>query len=95
MFVNIDPTIEKGSGNYLLLSLKSESNGIITLNYGNTTDSSIPATTSFSIIPSKEKQDYLLRISAQWNWYASPVTFIELNSSVPITLYECKILKGD
>jgi len=95
MFVNIDPTIEKDSGNYLLLSLKSESNGIITLNYGNTTDSSIPATTSFFIIPSKEKQDYLLRISAQWNWYASPVTFIELNSSVPITLYECKILKGD
>ena len=97
VFSAINSSIDKTSGNYLLITLKSESNGNITLVYGNLTDDVVPApaTIRFNTIPSDEKQNYLIRISSQWNWYAGPVTHIELKSSTPITLYECKILKGD
>lgn len=94
-FSILNSTIEKSSGNYLLLILKSEIYGTIDLAYGDLTDNVEPATMSFESIPSEIKQNYLIRISSQWNWYASPVTSIELNSSVPIILYECNILNGD
>ncbi len=96
-FPNIDPAIDKSTGNYLLITLKSENDGNITLVYGNLTDSAItvPAVLHFNVIPSEKKQNYLIRISSQWDWYAHPVTYLELTSSTPVTLYECKILKGD
>lgn len=95
IFSNINSTIDKSAGNYLLFTLTSESGGAVELVYGDMTNDISPAKISFGTISSDNKQNYLIRISSQWNWYASPVTFIELNSSVPITLYECKILKGD
>jgi len=95
IFSNINSTIDKSAGNYLLFTLTSESGGAVELVYGDMTNDISPAKISFDTISSDNKQNYLIRISSQWNWYASPVTFIELNSSVPITLYECKILKGD
>jgi hypothetical protein len=88
-------TLDKSSGNYLLVQLISGSKGTVTINYGNSPDDFAQATLNFNTISSDNKQNYLIRISSQWDWYSTPVDFIELNSTVPITLYECKILKGD
>jgi len=90
-------SIDKTTGNYLLMNLQSESNGTVTIVYGNNSDNrrEMPGLISFDTLPSTEKQNYLMRISSQWNWYADSANYIELQTSTPIRLYECKILKGD
>ena len=96
VFTNISQDVDKTSGNYLLIALKSASAGDIQLEYGNSTATSgNPGTIEFETVPSNESQTYLIRISAQWNWYSEPVSYIRLTPTVPITLYDCKILKGD
>jgi hypothetical protein len=97
LFSNINTTIDKTSGNYLMISLKSESEGNVTLVYGNRMEDNMtePGIINFKTNPSREKQNYLIRISSHANWYARPVTYFELNSTIPMTIYECKILKGD
>jgi len=88
-------TLDKSSGNYLLMQLRSERKGTVKINYGSSTDYIAPAALYFNTIASDNMQNYLIRISSQWEWYSTKASFIELNSTVPITLYECKILKGD
>jgi hypothetical protein len=88
-------TLDKSSGNYLLIQLRSETKGTLKINYGNSTDDIRPAALYFNAISSDNKQNYLVRISSQWEWYKTNVSFIELNSTDPFTLYEVKILKGD
>jgi hypothetical protein len=97
LFSNITSTLDKTSGNYILISLNSERGGTIRVDYGDSKNGVLekPATISFNTIPSDETQNYLIRVSAQWNWYAQPVTDIQLTASVPVTLEKCEILKGD
>jgi len=96
VFTNISTDLDKTSGNYILITLKSSNSGEIQMEYGNMDDNAgTPATMKFETIPSDYEQNYLLRISSQWNWYSAPTTYIRLSSSVPVTVYDCKILKGD
>jgi hypothetical protein len=95
-FINISHDLDKTSGNYILIKIKSASAGEIKIEYGNSDDfSGKLATMTFETIPSDETQNYLLRISSQWNWYAQPVTYLSLTPTTPITIYDVKILKGD
>lgn len=96
VFTNISPDLDKTSGNYLLIKLRSPRSGEIQMEYGNADDNvGKPAIMKFETVPSDKEQNYLIRISSQWDWYSKPTTYIRLSSTVPITLYDCKILKGD
>lgn len=89
-------SIDKSSGNYLLLTLKSESEGSVTIEYGDQFNNGAnSATINYGTVPSNKKENYLIRISSQWDWYANSIEYIKITPSIPITMYECKILKGD
>jgi hypothetical protein len=64
---------------------------------GNTEDiSGKSSAMKFETMPSDETQNNLIvRISYQWNWYIESAFYISLTPTVPIRLYECKIIKGD
>lgn len=96
VFTNISQNLDKTSGNYILIKLKSSRAGEVQMEYGNAEDTTgKPALMKFETIPSDKEQNYILRISSQWNWYSEPTTYIRISSSSPVTLYDCKILKGD
>ncbi|WP_157198977.1 hypothetical protein [Methanolacinia paynteri] len=90
-FTNISD-LDKSSGNYLMIKLKSEHEGQINVNYA--TDNNV-GKIKFDVIPSEKVENYLIRISSQWEWYSGEVQEVNLLSSVPITISEIKILKGD
>lgn len=95
-FTNISPDLDKTSGNYILIKLKSPRAGEINMEYGYSNESSeIPATMKFETISSEKEQNYILRVSSQWDWYAASVSYLRLTPTEPITLYNCEILKGD
>ncbi|QXO93537.1 hypothetical protein KSK55_09090 [Methanospirillum purgamenti] len=95
LFSNIPNIIDKKSGNYLYLRIKSDEAGDISIKYGNDPQSQeIPAIINFNLHPNYKSVDYLIRISSQWEWYQE-VKYFELVSSVPIFLEKFEILKGD
>lgn len=93
VFTNISPDLDKTSGNYILVNLKSSTAAEIQMRYGNSTGT--PALMQFETLPSNEPQNYLIRVSAQWDWYSDQVSYVRLTSDVPVTLNKCEILKGD
>jgi len=89
--LNFNPNIDKSSGNYLYLRVKSKSDGNVTVSYGVNPKSSF----NFSLVSSNRFEDYLIRISSQWIWMSQPVFSISLSSDKLITIEKARMLKGD
>ena len=85
------PDIDKNSGNYLHLKVRSDQWGICAVSYGKRWPSSF----EFQLIPSAEYQDYLVRISSQWAWNEESVNELSVKTTVPIHIKEVYIRKGD
>lgn len=86
-----DPKIDKSSGNYIHFRIKADKNTSVKISYG---DKNIDSVT-FDVIPSAKYEDYLIRISSQWEWMNSPVNKISLESSGSIIIEQAFIRKGD
>jgi hypothetical protein len=85
------PITDKSSGNYIHFRIKSEQSANLTIIYGNESISSI----MFQVLPSAKYEDYLVRISSQWQWMSEPISSIMINSSRKIEIGGITIKKGD
>ena len=88
--LNFNPDIDKSSGNYLHFRLKSKSKADITISYGKLINS-----IKFETVPSDKFEDYLIRISSQWEWMSEPVNSLIIKSSAPVEIEKILIRKGD
>jgi hypothetical protein len=88
---SIAPDIDKSSGNYLYLQMKGSQASIITITYGETGAEGF----TFSTEPTSKDENYLVRVSTQWDWMNTPVDKISITSSENIELSEMNIRKGD
>lgn len=88
---SVDTDIDKSSGNYVYMRLKSSRSANTTLKYGG---DGLDIFT-FVTIPTSKPEHYLIRVSTQWNWMHNPVDKISLISDENIELYEMNIRKGD
>ena len=91
MEINFPSRIDKSTGNYLHLRLKSDSYVRATITYGNNIKSSF----TFDIIPSKKVENYLIRISSQWLWNSESIKSITIKSDNPLWIDQILIRKGD
>ncbi|MBN1595652.1 hypothetical protein JW933_06985 [candidate division FCPU426 bacterium] len=86
-----NPAIDKTTGNYLHLRIKTRETGVVTVRYGENLSNQI----SFTTKPGEALRDYLVRISVQWEWMHHPVAAIELHTTRPLELHGAYIRKGD
>jgi len=89
--LHIDPNIDKSSGNYIHIKMKSETNGDASLSYGKDLKSSI----KFRVLPTKEYEDYLIRISSQFLWMNEPIDSISIKPNEDVEIAQVLIRKGD
>lgn len=89
--VPIDPNIDKSTGNYIHLRMKSEKTGDVSLSYGNELKSKI----KFRVLPSQEYEDYLIRVSSQSLWMSEPIDSISIRPSEDVEISQILIRKGD
>jgi len=87
----INPDVDKSTGNYLYLRVKGTVPSIITIRYGDSNANSF----SFSTVPTSKYENYLVRISTQWEWMNASVNKISITSSNNTELEEMNIRKGD
>lgn len=83
--------IDKSTGNYLHLRMRSDREGTCRIEYGKRWPSCI----EFQITASKTYKDYLIRISSQWAWMEEPVDSLLLESSVLVNIEKVYMRKGD
>jgi hypothetical protein len=88
---SIHSAFDKTSGNYLYLCIKGSRSSNVTLRYGSNNTNSI----AFSTIPSAKFENYLVRISTQWEWMNSDIEKISIASDGDLELSEMNIRKGD
>jgi acid phosphatase class B len=87
----IKPDFDKTTGNYLYLRLKGTDSSIITVGYGEKYTNSF----SFSTEPTSTYENYLVRVSTQWEWMNSDIDKISITSNGDLELSEMNIRKGD
>lgn len=87
----VDPSLNRESGNYLDLRVKSRKPGSITIVYGEDGESRF----SFDIIGSDQYETYLVRLSSQWQWMAEKISELAIESSNNIQIDSIAIRKGD
>jgi len=87
----IDPDIDKSTGNYIYIRMKSEKIGEISLSYGTDLKSSI----KFLVLPSQEYEDYLILVSSQSLWMSEPINSISIRPSEDVEIGQILIKKGD
>jgi len=87
--LTLDPEIDKSSGNYIYFHISALNPGTMTFKYGN----DIINSCNFNIVSGEH--NYLVRISSQYNWVNEPQTWLEVVSSVPVTVERMSVLKGD
>jgi len=83
--------VDKSSGNYLYLIVNSDSGSDQNMNisYNENNRSTIDLT----ILPGKN--EYLIRISAQYAWMSENISSISFEASAPMVIESASILKGD
>jgi hypothetical protein len=90
--------IDKSTGNTLLISLECDNDTPATMElmYGSD-KKEYKGTFGFSIPPGKGKRDFAIRMSSQYNWFASDNNYIALNCKniESVKLYSIKLLKGN
>ncbi|GMO17127.1 MAG: hypothetical protein Pg6A_03380 [Termitinemataceae bacterium] len=87
--LQLDPNIDKSGGNYIYFRINAAAPGNLTLEYGN----GITNSCIFDIVAGEWK--YLVRISSQYNWVNEPQSQMIIQSSVPVTVEQVSVLKGD
>ncbi|MES2141073.1 MAG: hypothetical protein V4511_15305 [Bacteroidota bacterium] len=97
-YFSIPTDIDKSTGNTLLISMEcnNEAPATMELMYGND-KKEYRGTFVFSIPPGKGKHDFAIRISSQYNWFASDNDYIALNCKdiESVKLDSIKLLKGN
>jgi hypothetical protein len=88
---SVNPDIDKSSGNYLYLIMKGSQQSLITIKYGKNDADNY----TFLTEPTSKYENYLVRISTQWDWMNATVEKISITSSEDIELSEMNIRKGD
>lgn len=91
--LDFNPNIDKSSGNYLHLRLRSDKKGVIKVKYGK--DPKAMLRFLFDVIPSKKFEDYIVRVSCQWHWMNEEIRRIVIIPNVPVEIEKIFIRKGD
>ncbi len=89
--LKIDNDFDKTNGNYLHLRIKSNSNSKCYISYGEDNISYV----QFDIIGSGKFEDYLIRISSQYQWMNENIEAINLKSDSAIAIEKIFIRAGD
>jgi len=84
--------VDMASGQYLHLRMQADTPATVTVGYG---DATHPNTFSMQVQASPEPQDYLIRLSTQWEWERGTVTALRLSASAPVRLDALRVLAGD
>ena len=87
----IDPMISKENGNYLHFRIRTPDNVKIKIYYTNPEKSYF----IFNTVPSNQLEDYLVRVSTQWQWMSEDVTKLIISSSGNLVISELYIREGD
>jgi hypothetical protein len=87
----IDPNLDKSTGNYIHFRMKSEKTGEVSLSYGNKLKSKI----KFRVLPSREYEDYLIRVSSQSLWMSEPINSISIRPNEDVEIGQILIRMGD
>jgi len=87
----INPEFDKSTGNYLYLQLNGTEPSVITVTYGENNTNSF----SFSTEHTSKYENYLVRVSTQWEWMNASVDKISITSSNDTELNAMNIRKGD
>ena len=83
--------IDKSTGNYIHLRLKTAKNGSLILSYGKNPGSTV----KMDLSGTDKAEDYLIRISSQWEWMSQNIKSVDLTSTAEAELIEAYIRKGD
>ena len=87
----VENGLDKTTGNYVHLKLKSDAIGKLEINYCKTPESNI----LIDLVPSDTATEYLVRISAQYCWMKQEIDEVILSPSSRIEIVEAFIRKGD
>ncbi|CAG7647668.1 hypothetical protein PAESOLCIP111_05426 [Paenibacillus solanacearum] len=85
----ITPIDDKETGNYLYLRLQSSKDAQVKIIYGEGSE------ISFDVQASSNYQDYIVRISSQWEWMEKQIQTINIISNQNIKIEKLTIKKGD
>jgi hypothetical protein len=91
LILSIDPSISKEKGNYIHLKILALDQAEIKLYYADPEGSYF----TFDTIPSSKPEDYLVRVSTQWQWINGNADEMIISSTEDITIYEVYIREGD
>lgn len=94
----INKELDKSTGNYLYLQIKSGTETSVSLNYSNQNQNSLEKINNgfnFYIKGDNQFHDYLVRISTQWSWMTQPIDKITLIADHNVQLRKLEIRKGD
>lgn len=89
--LRFDGNLDRSSGNYLHFRLRARAGAVVTVSYGRGMQSTI----SFDVVPSGRVEEYLVRISCQWEWASGAVDSISVQTTAPIEVERVMIRKGD
>lgn len=89
--LDIPRNLDKTSGNYIHFKITGKTPGVVTVNYGQNPISQF----TFDLIQSQRAEDYLVRISSQYYWSIKDIDKINITSSVPVTIDQILVRKGD
>jgi len=87
----IDPMISKENGNYIHLRIRANEKATIKLYYTNPEESYF----AFNTIHSDLFEDYLVRVSTQWQWMSEDVNELVISSSGNLVISELYVREGD
>ncbi len=87
----INPLISKNNGNYIHFRIRSSDEANINFYYTNPGESYF----SFDTVPSEQYEDYLVRVSTQWQWMSENVNKLVISSSRNLVISELYLREGD
>jgi len=89
---DLNKQVDKDSGNYIHLRLQADQPALLVIMYGTDPQSTI----TLEVPPSKDFNNYLVRISAQWAWASQDVQSLTiLAKQAPIQIESLFIRQGD
>jgi hypothetical protein len=87
----LDPMISKENGNYIHFRIRTSEKATIKFYYTNPEESYFV----FETVPSDQPEDYLVRVSTQWQWMSEDVDKLVISSSGNLVISELHIREGD
>jgi len=87
----LPPQIDKSDGNYIHLRIRAKKQTTVYFGYG---ESPEPRFT-FKVRESQEALDYIIRVSAQWEWVSSPANQVWLSAARPVFVEKGVLRRGD